>query len=203
MNIKTIIAIVIIVILAIWGIGSYNSIINKQEDVNQAWAQVENQYQRRSDLVPNLVQTVKGAANFEKSTLVQVTQARSNASSVHISAKDLNNPQKLHAFQQAQQQLTGALSHLMVRVERYPKLTATKNFANLQNQLESTENRISVARHRFNLAAQKYNADIRSFPTNIFAGIFGFDKKAYFQAQQGAQKAPKVHFNNQQDTTGK
>jgi LemA protein len=194
MNVKTIVAIVIVVILAIWGIGSYNSIINKQENVNQAWAQVENQYQRRSDLVPNLVQTVKGAANFEKSTLTQVTEARSKASSVNISAKDLDNPQKLQNFEQAQQQLSGALSHLMVRVERYPKLTATQNFQNLQNQLEGTENRITVARRRFNLAAQKYNTTIRHFPKNIFANIFGYNEKAYFKAQKGAQKAPQVQF---------
>jgi LemA protein len=194
MNIKSIIAIVIVVILAIWGIGSYNSIVNKQEDVNQAWSQVENQYQRRSDLVPNLVQTVKGAANFEKSTLTQVTEARSKASSVNVSAKDLENPAKLQEFQQAQQKLSGALSRLMVRVERYPKLTATKNFQSLQNQLEGTENRISVARRRFNQSAQQYNTAIRHFPKNIFANLFGFNKKAYFKAQKGAEKAPKVQF---------
>ncbi|HYW34822.1 MAG TPA: LemA family protein [Balneolaceae bacterium] len=194
MNIKTIIGIVIIAILAIWGVSSYNGLVNKQEKVNQAWSQVENQYQRRSDLIPNLVQTVKGAANFEKSTLTQVIQARSKASSIQINAKDLNNPQKLQQFQQAQQQLSGALSHLMVTVERYPKLTATQNFQDLQNQLEGSENRISVARRRFNQAAQQYNTDIRHFPTNIFAGIFGFHKKAYFKAEKGAQNAPKVQF---------
>jgi LemA protein len=194
MNIKWIIPVVIVILFIVWAGASYNSIVSRQQNVKQTWAQVENQYQRRSDLIPNLVQTVKGAANFEKSTLTQVTEARSKASSVHINASDLDNAQKLHQFQQAQQQLTGALSHLMVRVERYPKLQSNQNFLALQNQLEGTENRITVARQRFNKAAQNYNTGIHQFPKNLFANLFGFHDKAYFQAQKGAEKAPQVQF---------
>lgn len=194
MNIKTIIGVGIAILLVIWGVSSYNSLVQKQETVNQAWAQVENQYQRRSDLVPNLVNTVKGAADFEQETLTEVVEARSQATSIQIDAGDLDNPQMLQQFQQAQSQLSGALSRLLATVEDYPELQANQNFRDLQTQLEGTENRIATERQRFNEAAQQYNTSIRSFPTNIFAGLFGFDEKAYFEAEEGAQEVPEVQF---------
>ncbi|MGD8428563.1 MAG: LemA family protein [Balneolaceae bacterium] len=194
MNIKTLIGLGVIVLLVIFGINSYNGLVQKQQNVNQSWAQVENQYQRRSDLIPNLVNTVKGAANFEQQTLTNVIEARSKATSIQVSASDLNNPQKLQQFQQAQQQLSGALSRLMVTVERYPELKANQNFRDLQVQLEGTENRITTERQRFNESVQNYNTAIKKFPTNLFAGLFGFNDKAYFQAEEGAQQAPEVNF---------
>lgn len=194
MNIKTIIGIVVVILLAVWGISSYNGLVEKQENVNQSWAQVENQYQRRSDLVPNLVNTVKGAANFEQETLTQVIEARSKASSIQIDASDLNNPQMLQQFQQAQSQLSGALSRLLATVEAYPELQANQNFRDLQAQLEGTENRIATERQRFNETAQTYNTSTRRFPTSIFAGLFGFDRKAYFEAEEGAEEVPEVQF---------
>ena len=192
MNIKTIIGIGVAVLLVIWGISSYNGLVEKQESVNQSWAQVENQYQRRSDLVPNLVNTVKGAANFEQETLTQVIEARSKATSVQVNPGDLDNPQKLQQFQQAQNQLSGALSRLLVTVEKYPELRANQNFQDLQTQLEGTENRIATERGRFNESAQSYNTSIHRFPTNVFANLFGFDEKAYFEAEQGAEEVPEV-----------
>lgn len=193
MNYKAIIGIIVIVILGFWGVSSYNTLVAEQEAVDQAWAQVENQYQRRADLIPNLVSTVKGAADFEKSTLTQVTEARSKATSIQLSADDLT-AENLARFQAAQKQLSGALSRLMVTVERYPELKANKNFMALQDQLEGTANRITTARMRFNRAAQAYNTKIKKFPSNIFAGLFGFDEKAYFQAETGAEQAPDVQF---------
>jgi len=195
MNIKTIIVLGIIALLVIFGISSYNGLVEKQENVNQSWAQVENQYQRRSELIPNLVNTVKGAADFEQETLTQVTEARSKATSIQVTAEDLNDPQKLAQFQQAQSQLSGALSRLLATVERYPELKANQNFLDLQSQLEGTENRIATERMRFNQAVQTYNTSIRTFPRNLFAGIFGFDDKAYFEADEGAQEAPEVNFD--------
>lgn len=195
MNIKTIIGLGIIVILVLFGISSYNGLVQKQETVNQAWAQVENQYQRRSDLVPNLVNTVKGAANFEQETLTNVVEARSKATSIQVSAQDLNDPQKLAQFQEAQSQLSGALSRLLVTVERYPELKANQNFRDLQVQLEGTENRIATERMRFNQAVQSYNTSIQTFPNSLFAGLFGFDSKAYFEAEEGAREVPEVNFN--------
>ncbi len=192
--IKKLIPVAIIIILILWGIGANNKLVNLQEDVRAQWSQVENQYQRRSDLIPNLVNTVKGAANFEKSTLTAVTEARSKATSININAKDLTNQQALARFQQAQSQLSGALSRLLVTVERYPDLKANQNFLGLQTQLEGTENRISVERKRFNDAARNYNTAIRRFPGSIIAGVFGFDKMAYFQAEEGAAQPPKVQF---------
>jgi LemA protein len=194
MNIKVIIGIIVVALLVVWGISSYNGLVEKQENVNQAWAQVENQYQRRSDLVPNLVNTVKGAADFEQETLTQVIEARSKATSIQLDASDLDDPQKLQQFQQAQNQLSGALSRLLVTVEKYPELKANQNFRDLQVQLEGTENRIATERGRFNEAAQSYNTTTRRFPTNIFAGLFGFDEKAYFEAEEGAQEVPEVEF---------
>lgn len=195
MNIKTWIGVGVLAFIVIYAISLNNSLIDKEEEVNQAWAQVENQYQRRADLIPNLVSTVRGAANFEQETITEVIEARSRATSINLDAGDLNNPQALQQFDQAQQQLSGALSRLLVTVERYPELTATQNFRDLQTQLEGTENRISTERMRFNRAAQEYNTAIRRFPANLFAGIFGHQPKAYFEAVEGAERAPEVSFD--------
>lgn len=188
--------IVILVIPVIYGISVNNGLVDKEERVNSAWAQVENQYQRRSDLIPNLVNTVKGAANFEQQTLDDVISARSRATSIQVNASDLNSSQKLQQFQEAQSQLSGALSRLLVTVERYPELKGISAFNDLQRQLEGTENRIATERKRFNDAAQNYNSSIRKFPGSIFAGMFGFDPKAYFEADQGAETAPTVDFGS-------
>jgi len=192
--VKKLIPVGIIVILFFWGVSVNNNLVDLQEGVRSQWSQVENQYQRRSDLIPNLVNTVKGAANFEKETLTDVTEARSKATSINIKASDLTNQQALANFEQAQSRLSGALSRLLVTVERYPDLKANQNFRDLQVQLEGTENRISVERKRYNDAAQKYNTQIRRFPGSLLAGILGFQKMAYFQADKGADQAPKVQF---------
>ena len=183
----------IIVILIGWGTRIYNNLVTQDENVGKAWANVENVYQRRADLIPNLVATVKGVANFEQTTLTAVIEARAKATSVTVDPKNLN-PESLQQFQAAQDGLSSALSRLMVVVERYPELKATQNFMELQAQLEGTEKRISVERMKFNEAAQAYNTYIRRFPATIFAGMFGFEKKAYFEAQPGAETAPKVEF---------
>jgi len=195
MNIKTLIGLGVVALLVFFGIGKYNTLVEEQQQVNQSWAQVENQYQRRADLIPNLVNTVKGAADFEQQTLTDVIEARSKASSIQVSAGDLNDPQKVQQFQQAQQQLSGALSRLLVTVEKYPELKANQNFRDLQVQLEGTENRISTERQRFNESVQSYNTTVQRFPSNVFAGLFGFDKKAFFEADEGASEAPEVNFN--------
>ncbi|WP_020402639.1 LemA family protein [Gracilimonas tropica] len=186
----------VLALLVFYGISVNNSLVTAEEQVNSAWAQVENQYQRRADLIPNLVNTVQGAADFESQTLQDVIEARSKATSVNISANDLNNPQAFQQFQEAQNQLSGALSRLLVTVERYPELKANQNFRDLQAQLEGTENRISTERMRFNQAAQSFNTQIRKFPTSLFASVLGFDQKEYFQAEDGAEQAPEVDFNN-------
>ncbi|MGM0588427.1 MAG: LemA family protein [Bacteroidota bacterium] len=196
MNIKKLLGIGVIVLLAFYSINVYNSLVDKEENVKQAWAQVENQYQRRADLIPNLVETVKGAADFEQETLTNVIEARSKATSIQLQPGDLNDPQQLQRFQQAQDQLSGALSRLMVTVERYPQLQANQSFRELQVQLEGTENRIATERNRFNRAAQSYNASIRRFPANIFANMMGFKQKAYFEAEDGAEQAPEVDFGS-------
>ncbi len=193
---KLLVGIGVVVLLIFYAISVNNGLVSKEEGVESAWAQVENQYQRRADLVPNLVNTVKGAANFEQETLTAVTNARSNASSINLSAEDLNDPAKLAQFQQAQAQLSGALSRLLVTVERYPELKANANFRDLQAQLEGTENRIATERKRFNDVAQSYNTSIRKFPASIFASMGGFERKAYFEADQGAEKAPNVDLSN-------
>lgn len=195
MKIKSLIALIVLVLVAGFGINRYNALVSQQETVNERWAQVENQYQRRSDLIPNLVNTVKGAADFEQETLTEVIEARSRATSVNISAQDLDNPQALQQFQQAQNQLSGALSRLLVTVEKYPELQANQNYRDLQTQLEGTENRITTERQRFNESVQQYNTSIRRFPTNVFAGLFGFDQKAYFEAEEGSEEVPEVNFN--------
>ena len=167
--------------------------VTMQEGVTAQWSQVENVYQRRSDLIPNLVNTVKGYADFEKETLTQVIEARAKATAVNINPDKLD-AQSLHNFQNAQSGLSSALSKLMVVVEKYPELKANQGFLDLQAQLEGTENRITVERQKFNQTAQTYNTFIRTFPKNIFAGMFGFEKKAYFEAEKGAEKAPQVKF---------
>jgi len=173
--------------------GTYNKMVTMDESVTSQWAQVENVYQRRADLIPNLVATVKGYADFEQKTLTDVIEARSKATSVTIDPANLNEA-SMQQFQAAQDGLSSALSRLMVVVERYPDLKANLGFLDLQTQLERTENRITVERMNFNTKAQEYNSFIRSFPKNIYASLFGFEKKAYFQAQEGAEKAPKVEF---------
>lgn len=171
----------------------YNKMVEMDEQVTSQWAQVENVYQRRADLIPNLVNTVKGYAAHEQETLTGVIEARSKATSVTIDPTNMN-PQMLQQFNQAQEGLSSALSRLMVVVEKYPDLKANQNFRDLQAQLEGTENRIAVERRKFNQTTQTYNAYIRKFPRVIYAGWFGFEKKNYFEAQQGAEKAPVVEF---------
>jgi LemA protein len=173
--------------------GTFNKMVTMDETVTSQWAQVENVYQRRADLIPNLVATVKGYADFEQKTLTDVIEARSKATSVTIDPTNLNEA-SMQQFQAAQDGLSSALSRLMVVVERYPDLKANLGFLDLQTQLERTENRITVERMNFNTKAQEYNSYIRSFPKNIYASLFGFEKKAYFQAQEGADKAPEVKF---------
>jgi LemA protein len=186
--------IVVVIIIAYSSIkGTYNNMVTLDEGVTGQWAQVENVYQRRADLIPNLVATVKGYATHEKETLEGVIEARSKATSVTIDPSNLNAA-SIQQFQAAQDGLSSALSKLMVVVERYPDLKANQNFLELQTQLERTENRIAVERRNFNTGAQNYNTYIRTFPKNIYASLFGFEKKAYFKSQEGAENAPKVEF---------
>ncbi len=182
-------------LLLMGGCSTYNSLVGKQEAVKSAWAQVENVYQRRADLIPNLVNTVKGAANFEKSTLEAVIQARANATrpEINISGDQLT-PENIQRFQAAQDQLSGSLSRLLAVAEAYPQLRANQNFLELQAQLEGTENRITVERQKFNQVAQDYNTSRRTFPAVIFANLFGFTERGYFTAKAGADQAPTVQF---------
>lgn len=190
---STLFIIGIILLLSVYGCSSYNGLVGKDQEVKGKWANVQTQYQRRADLIPNLVNTVKGAADFEKTTLTQVIEARAKATSMQISPDNLT-PENIQKFQAAQDQLSGALSRLLVTVEKYPELKANQNFLELQSQLEGTENRIGVARNDFNTAVQTYNASALSFPTVIFAKIFGFNEKGFFQASDAAQAAPTVSF---------
>lgn len=189
----------IVIILVFIGCGSYNSLVDKDEAVEKTWNDVQTQYQRRSDLIPNLVNTVKGEANFERGTLNDVISARARATSMQISPDNLTEA-NIQQFQQAQSQLSSALSRLLVTVEQYPTLRANDGFRSLQAQLEGTENRIATARRDFNAAVQEYNVKVRRFPTNIFAGIMGFDRRAGFQAEEKAQTSPTVDFGEQQPT---
>lgn len=175
------------------GCGSYNSMVSKQEATSAAWGQVENVYQRRLDLIPNLVNTVKGVANFEQKTLTDVINARASASQMKVDASKLS-PDQIQKFQSSQGELSQALGRLMVVAEQYPQLKATQNFLELQSQLEGTENRIAVERQKFNEIVKDYNTYVRKFPQVLYAGIFGFDKKGYFEATAGADKAPEVKF---------
>ena len=175
-------------------VGVYNNLVTLDEQVTQSWSQVENQYQRRTDLIPNLVNTVKGVAEFEKETFTQVTEARSRVNQINVSSDMLNNPQAFQKFQAAQDNLGSALSRLLVTVEKYPELKANENFLQLQTQLEGTENRISVERRKFNQSVQGYNTTIRRFPANIVANFSGFNEKQYFEAVEGSDVAPKVEF---------
>ena len=190
----TIIIVAVVLLLVFWGVGQYNSLVVLDEQVNTSWSQVENQYQRRADLIPNLVETVKGYASHERETLEGVINARAKASQPIIQSGEGMTQEQLNQFQQAQGDLTSALNKLMVVVERYPELKADENFRQLQAQLEGTENRITTARMDFNNEAQQYNTKVRRFPTNIFAGIFGFRQRPYFQAEAGAEQAPQVKF---------
>lgn len=197
MNVKKhlgwIIAGAVVLILLLWGVSGYNGLVSMDEQVSGKWANVETQYQRRADLIPNLVNTVKGYATHEKTTLENVVKARSEATQVKVDPIDLT-PERLAQYQKAQGNVSAALGRLLMVAENYPQLKANQNFLELQSQLEGTENRITVARKDFNDAAKAYNVAIRRFPKNILAGIFGFDKKSYFEAENGAEKAPEVKF---------
>ncbi len=186
------------VAVLLWGVGIYNSLVTKDQACNAQWSQVENVYQRRADLIPNLVSTVSGAANFEKSTLTEITEARAQVGQVKLNV-DGKTPDTANfaAFQKAQDGLSSALSRLMVVVERYPDLKANEGFMGLQAQLEGTENRISVERGRFNEVVQEFNTGVKRFPAVLIAGILGFNPKPYFQATAGAEKAPEVKFDFQ------
>jgi LemA protein len=188
-----IVIVVIIVILISWGTGIYNKLVTADQAVQQQWGQVENVYQRRTDLIPNLVATVKGVANFEQKTLTDVIEARAKATSVQINPKNLDEA-SLQKFQEAQNGVSSSLGRLMVVVEQYPQLKATQNFSELQAQLEGAENRITVERMKFNETAQTYNTYLKKFPNVMFAGMFGFKEKAYFKAVEGAEKPPQVQF---------
>ncbi len=189
-------AVILLIVFLVfsYGVSKYNQLVSLNEEVNKAWSQVENQYQRRYDLIPNLVETVKGVANFEKETYIAVTEARAKVGQIQITPQMLEDPQAFERFQAAQDNLSSALSRLLVAVENYPQLKANENFLQLQAQLEGTENRISVERKRFNEAVQNFNTAIKRFPTNIIAGMFGFKEKQYFKAVTGAETAPKVQF---------
>ncbi len=188
-------AILIVIIGAIiWGVGVYNNLVTLDEKVMQQWSQVENQYQRRADLIPNLVETVKGVAKFEKETYTAVTEARAKVNQIKLTPELLSDPQAFQKFQAAQDGLSSALSRLLVTVERYPELKANENFLQLQAQLEGTENRIAVERRKFNQVVQEYNTTIRRFPANFIANLTGFREKQYFKSVEGSEKPPKVQF---------
>lgn len=188
-----IIILAVVAVLVFWAIGGYNGLVSTQEKLNKSWANVENQYQRRADLIPNLVETVKGYAKHESGTLEAVIAARSKATQITVDPEKLT-PEKLQEYQAAQGQLSSALGKLLMIQEAYPELKANQNFIELQAQLEGTENRITVAREAFNNEVQEYNTMVRRFPKNIIAGLFGFERKATFEAEKGAEQAPEVKF---------
>ena len=190
---STIIVIAIVAVVAIWAVSAYNGLVNLDEGVANKWGDVETQYQRRADLIPNLINTVKGYAAHEQETLESVVAARSQATQIQVDPENLT-PEKLAEFQKAQGEVTSALGKLLAITENYPDLKANQNFLELQAQLEGTENRINVARVNFNDATKRYNTAIRRFPKNILAGMFGFEKRSYFEAQDGAETAPQVQF---------
>jgi LemA protein len=189
-----VVLVILVLIFGGWAMGQYNGLVKSREAVNTAWSQVENVYQRRADLIPNLVATVKGVADFEKSTYTAVAEARASAGQMKVGAEVLNDPAAFEKFQQAQGALSSALSRLFAVAENYPQLKANQNFLDLQSQLEGTENRIAVERKRFNEVAQGYNTQLKTFPTNLIAGFLGFKERPYFTAQAGAEKAPEVKF---------
>jgi LemA protein len=193
-----VIALIVLGVLAVavggWAVGVYNSVVGLDQGVNEKWAQVQNAYQRRADLIPNLVETVKGFAAQERTVLTEVIEARARASGVQLTPEALNDPEALKRFQEAQQQLTGALSRLLVTVERYPELRSSENFLALQTQLEGTENRIAVERRRFNEAVRDYNTRLRLFPASLVARVAGFQPKAFFEATPDAATPPPVKF---------
>ena len=193
-NMKKWIVPIILVVLILFGIGSYNGLVGKEADAKTAWSNVESAYQRRNDLIGNLVKTVQGAADFEKSTLEAVVNARAKATAVTIDPSNIS-PDQLAQFQQAQSGVSSTLSRLLVSVEKYPELKANQNFLELQSQLEGTENRINVARDRYNEAVNTYDKSSKTFPTVLFAKLFGFKEMARFQAEEGAEKAPEVNFD--------
>ncbi|MBQ1986914.1 MAG: LemA family protein [Muribaculaceae bacterium] len=190
-----VIAVIVVIVVALfgWVKGTYNGMVEQEENVSKAWSQVENVYQRRADLIPNLVNTVKGYAAHEKETLEGVLAARAKATQMTVNLDDLSE-ENIKKYQAAQGDLQQAMGRLLMLTENYPDLKANENFRDLQAQLEGTENRITVERQKFNEAAKEYNTNIRKFPNNIFAGMFGFEKKGYFEAQEGAEKAPEVKF---------
>lgn len=190
---KTIVIVAVILLLVFFCISRYNGLVSKDEAVSKAWNNVETQYQRRADLIPNLVNTVKGYATHEKSTLEEVISARAQATKITVNAEDLT-PEKLKQYQAAQGEITSALGKLIAISENYPELKANENFQELQAQLEGTENRITESRRLYNEEVQTFNVSVRSFPTNIIANLFGFEKKSGFEAESGAEKAPKVEF---------
>jgi LemA protein len=193
-----IVAVAVVLLLALivggWVSGQYNGLVASRENVNEAWSQVENVYQRRLDLIPNLVETVKGVANFEQETYTAVAEARSQAGQMRINPDDLDNPEVMRRFEQSQGQLTSALSRLFAVAENYPQLKANQNFLELQSQLEGSENRIAVERRNFNTTAREYNTRVSSVPTNMIAGLFGFRPRPYFESSEGADRAPQVKF---------
>jgi len=193
-NVGLIVVVLAILLLGGCGCSGYNTMVSQDQNVKGKWGNVQSEYQRRSDLIPNLVNTVKGAANFEQETLTQVIEARAKATQTTIDPANLT-PENIAKFQQAQGELSSSLSRLLVTVERYPDLKANANFQNLQAQLEGTENRIKVSRNDFNTSVQTFNTTVKSFPNNIFAGIFNFKEKGYFAADAGSENAPKVDFN--------
>ncbi len=182
------------IIIIGWATGTYNSLVRLDEQTKQAWSQVQNQYQRRADLIPNLVEVVKGYASHEREVFEKVAEARAGVGKLEVTPEVLNNPQAFQRFQQVQGELSSALSRLLAVAENYPQLKANENFLQLQSQLEGTENRIAVERRRFNEVIQDFNVRIRTFPTSIIAGVLGFGQKQYFQAEPGAEKAPQVKF---------
>lgn len=192
-NITLLVILGLVLILGVWGCGGYNGLVKQDEKVKNAWNNVNTEYQKRSDLVGQLVNTVKGAANFEKTTLTNLVEARAKATSINLKVDDLT-PENIAKFQAAQSQLSGSLSRLLAVVENYPDLKATQNFLQLQGQLEGIENDIRNSRKGFNDAVNTYNVKVRSFPMNMLSGMFGFKKKEGFKADEGAEKAPKVEF---------
>ena len=193
------IAILVVILLAVvgvvvWGIGVGNQLVRAEQNVNEKWSQVQNVYQRRADLIPNLVETVKGFAAQERTVLEEVTKARASATSIQATPELVNDPAALKKFQEAQSQLSGALSRLLVTVERYPELKSNQNFLSLQSQLEGTENRIAVERRRYNEAVRDYNTQLRIFPASLVASVRGFREKAFFEAAPGSETPPKVKF---------